>query len=107
MSGEQEKMTAVEAAADLAEKFKKSDEFSAFAALSEKLQKDQAALDLLDRLQQMGADEADLELQGNAMLHDFFSAQHAMIDAAIKLNTIISQMIGVDFAALAKPSCCG
>lgn len=46
------------------------------------------------------------DVQANATIQDFALAQQGAIDALREANTEISQLLGVDFAALAKRSGC-
>ncbi|THB67978.1 MAG: hypothetical protein D6B26_01105 [Spirochaetaceae bacterium] len=97
---------AKEAASVLAQAFKDSPVYEAFVKASEELNQDEAALKLLDTLQQMGADEAEMQLQGNDLLKRFFGAQQAIIDLAVEINQMISGELGFDYASQARSGCC-
>ncbi|RPI24235.1 MAG: YlbF family regulator [Chloroflexota bacterium] len=114
-----------EAVSALAVNLGQSEPFAAYRQAIQALEADPRAGDLLRRLaqaqtamrtrqSQSGIPQADIdalrhlqrEAQANETILSFSESQQAAIAYIREINQEISQMLGVDFGALARRSCC-
>lgn len=116
-------ITMLEATSTLAENLARSEPFLRFKAAEERLKADREAVQLLNNLSELqqkirreqysgGVSESDLkqlrELQNavsaNETIRDYVLAQESAIAFLREVNQEISQLLGIDFASLARRS---
>lgn len=115
----------LEAADTLALNLSQSEPFIRYHQANQALNADAAAMLLLKQLSQVQTEvrkhqregqvgikeiqhlrALQTQVQGHAVIQEFFTAQQAAVQYLREINQEISQVIGVDFASLAKRSCC-
>jgi cell fate (sporulation/competence/biofilm development) regulator YlbF (YheA/YmcA/DUF963 family) len=120
------KSVVLQAASDFAAALAGTPQFQAFEQASERFRQDQAAQQAMQAYQQkqqslrallmlnaVSADQrAELERLQNAFLNqpvvqEFFAAQTDLADLCRMLGDMLSESIGLNFAAACGASCCG
>jgi len=114
-----------EAAQSLADELVASEPFVQYRAALTRLRANQKALDLLDSLwtsqgelrerQQKGTmrpsnieatRKLQMEVQATPVIMEYSQAQTNAVNLLREVNREISELVGVDFASLARRSCC-
>lgn len=103
---------------ELADIIKEQPEYAALAEAYQIMRSDLEAQQLLRELQAwqrrgvLPEEEADFEerlerFYARPSMVDYYTAESALKDLLKQVDTVISEIAGIDFAANAKRSCCG
>ena len=103
---------------ELADVIREQPEYAALVEAYQIMRSDSEAQQMLRELQAgqrrgvLPEDEADFEerlerFYAHSAMVNYYSAESALKDLLKQVDTVISEIAGIDFAANAKRSCCG